>query len=157
MRPQPCQGCGRTHYHHSRPCAGAIVVRDGRVLLVRRAVEPFRGWWDIPGGFLQPGEHPEQGACRELLEETGLVIRPLRPLGVFLDRYGEAGDWTLNHYYVAEVIGGEPHAADDAVELAWFSATALPTNVAFRHSQAVLDAWRRSAPGPAIVSGERAP
>lgn len=60
--PVKCGVCGKWHYHNSKPCAGALVVRDGKVLLAQRGVEPFKGYWDIPGGFLEAGEHPEHGA-----------------------------------------------------------------------------------------------
>ncbi len=68
---QTCTHCRRTHYHNSKPCAGALIVRDGCVLLVKRAVEPFKDYWDIPGGFLEAGEHPQDGMRCEVKEETG--------------------------------------------------------------------------------------
>ena len=62
-----CPGCGRVHYENAKPCAGAIVVdAAGRVLLGKRSIEPFKGLWDIPGGFLEAEEHPEEGARREV-------------------------------------------------------------------------------------------
>ena len=72
---QSCARCGRTLYHNSKPCAGALIVRDGCVLLVKRAVEPFKDYWDLPGGFLEAGEHPRDGMLREVREETGLDVR----------------------------------------------------------------------------------
>jgi len=57
--PQVCGDCGAEHYEHSYPCAGALVVKGGRLLLVKRGVEPYKGCWDIPRGFLEAGEHPE--------------------------------------------------------------------------------------------------
>ena len=56
---------------NAKPTGSALVVREGRVPLVRRAIEPARGAWDIPGGFLEHDEHPEAGAVRELQEGTG--------------------------------------------------------------------------------------
>lgn len=89
--PQQCDNCGNPHYHNSKPCSGALVVREGKVLLARRGVEPYKGCWDVPGGFLESGEHPEQGAIRELREETGLNIRLNGLLGMYMDRYGADG------------------------------------------------------------------
>lgn len=148
-----CTICTEPLYENSKPCAGGLVERDGRVLLVRRAIEPFKDSWDIPGGFLQPGEHPSDGAAREVLEETGLIVRPRELLGIWIDTYGPEEDgsdggadvrptYTLNCYYVAELIGGTLRAADDAAELAWFGPDALPRRIAFRHAPAVLTAWR---------------
>jgi len=118
-----------------------LIVQDKHVLLVRRGIEPFRGYWDIPGGFLVPGEHPRNGMPREVREETGLEVRVVRFLGVYMDRYGNGGDseYTLNHYYVVEPIGGTPRAADDAVELRWFAFDEIPVDqVAFAHEREAL-------------------
>jgi 8-oxo-dGTP diphosphatase len=139
--PQKCERCGRIQYHTAAPCAGALIVKDGRVLLVKRGIEPFKGYWDIPGGFLAAGEHPRDGMLREVREETGLEVRVIRLLGVYMDRYGNDADseYTLNHYYVVEPIGGMPRAADDAVELRWFAFNEIPKDqIAFEHERDVL-------------------
>ena len=137
---QKCANCGRTHYHNSKPCAGALIVRDDRVLLVKRAVEPFKDYWDLPGGFLEAGEHPLDGMFREVREETGLDVRVIELLGVYIDRYDNNGDeiFTLNHYYVVEPIGGELRAADDVDAFHWFALDALPAQIAFEHARVVL-------------------
>ena len=137
---QVCDGCGAVHYRNPKPCAGALVVRDGQVLLGRRAVEPGRGLWDIPGGFLEPWEHPADGATRELAEETGLHVRMTELLTIVMDTYHDQFH-TLNVYYLAEILNGEPRAADDLAELRWFSPDALPTDFAFAHCAGVIDAW----------------
>ena len=139
-----CERCGRRFYLNSKAAAGGLVVRDGRVLLVRRKFEPFKDWWDIPGGFLETGEHPNDAVVREVLEETGLDVRPAELIGIYMDKYGEGpdADDTMNLYYVVEVVGGEEHAGDDAVELGWFRPDALPENVAFETGRAVLADWR---------------
>lgn len=142
--PQKCAQCGRTHYHESKPCAGALIVQDGRVLLVRRAIEPFKDYWDIPGGFLEPGEHPLDGMLREVREETGLAVRVRELLGVYIDRYDNNGHeiYTLNHYYIVEPRAGTPRAADDASELCWFLPDELPDQIAFEHARRVLSDLR---------------
>ena len=138
-----CPGCGLGQYNNSRPCAGALVEADGRLLLVRRGVEPYKGWWDIPGGFLDPGEHPEAGAVREVREETGLEIRLTSLLGVFMDTYGDdSGIYTLNVMYLAEPIGGTARPADDAIEVGWFAPDELPSDIAFRNGQEATNSWR---------------
>ncbi len=143
--PQRCTSCGAEHFRDSKPCAGALVVRHGRVLLARRAIEPFKGCWDIPGGFLNEGEHPEDGARREIHEETGLRVRLGGCLGIYMDRYGgsDTAKWTLNIYYFAEPLDDTtPRAADDASELAWFAPDKLPPKMAFKHEDQVLADWR---------------
>jgi ADP-ribose pyrophosphatase YjhB (NUDIX family) len=142
-----CPECGFIAYASSKPTAGALCEDDdGRVLLVRRADEPFKGRWDIPGGFLEEGEHPLEGIRRELREETGLEVEPLDFLGVWMDRYGgdSTAEATLNLYWTARVVGGEPQAADDVDALQWFGADELPPpgELAFENVPLVLLAWR---------------
>jgi len=116
------------------------------VLLARRGHEPFLGRWDIPGGFLEEGEHPLDGLRRELREETGLEVEPLEFIGVWMDRYGgdSTAEATLNMYWTARVVAGEPEAADDVSELRWFNAEELPPaeELAFENVPLVLSAWR---------------
>lgn len=142
-----CAGCGFISYASSKPTAGALCEDDeGRVLLARRAEDPFKGHWDIPGGFLEEGEHPLDGIRRELREETGLEVEPVEFLGVWMDRYGgdSTAEATLNLYWTARVIGGEPQAADDVDQLQWFAADELPSRdeLAFENVPLVLSAWR---------------
>lgn len=115
---------------------------------MRRAGEVYDGYWDLPGGFLDEGEHPLDAMRRELKEETGLDVEPLDFLGIWMDRYSEdgSGDATLNLYWTARVAGGEEEAADDVSELRWFEPDALPPRdeLAF-HIADVLSAWQKNA------------
>jgi 8-oxo-dGTP diphosphatase len=143
-----CSDCGFVFYRNSKPTCGAVVVRDGNVLLARRGVAPAQGAWDIPGGFLQHGEHPEAGLVRELFEETGVEVRPTALIGMYLDVYADDDepdpDYILNIYYEAEIVSGEPRAADDVAELCWFTPDDLPTSGwAFAHSALVIADWKR--------------
>ena len=142
--PQHCAACGTMHYQNAKPCAGALIVRGGRVLLVRRALDPAKGCWDVPGGFLHADEHPEDGAKREALEETGLTVRLTGLFGIYIDPYGEGSDiWTMIVYYMAEAIDdSEPCAADDAAEIRWFAPEELPERMAFAHEDQLLAKWR---------------
>jgi 8-oxo-dGTP diphosphatase len=140
-----CANCGFVAYANSKATAGALVEEDGRVLLARRALEPFKGRWDIPGGFLDEGEHPLDGLRRELREETGLEVEPVDFLGFWMDSYGgdSTAEATLNLYWTARVVGGEPEPDDDVNELRWFKAGELPPpgELAFENVPLVLAAW----------------
>jgi ADP-ribose pyrophosphatase YjhB (NUDIX family) len=142
---QRCTICGRIHYRNAKPCAGALIVRDGRVLLLKRTIQPFLGHWDIPGGYLEEDEHPEVGVIREVREETSLEIRVNDLFGIYLDRYGDRSThYCLNIYYLAEVVGGNERANDEASDLAWFAPSELPNKIAFEHAAVVLADWARS-------------
>lgn len=136
---QVCTVCGRHHYHNDKPCAGILIVRDGQVLLVHRGREPYKGYWDIPGGFLNPEELPEAGAVREAREETGLDVQLLAFLGFYMDHYVYQGERSaiLNIYFVASATG-EPEAGDDADSCRWFPLGDLPEEIAFEHEVRVL-------------------
>jgi 8-oxo-dGTP diphosphatase len=149
--PCSCPTCGAEYWANPKPCAGALVVRRGRLLLVRRAQDPWKGSWDIPGGFCDAGEHPEATAVRELREETGLDITLGRLFGMWMDTYGEQDppEFTLNMYFLAHPVrdGDEPHLSVEVSEAAWFAPGDIPTALAFPdHASQVLGAWRDAAP-----------
>jgi 8-oxo-dGTP diphosphatase len=102
---------------------GAIIVKDGRVALIKRGKAPLMGEWSIPGGMLELGETTRCGAEREALEETGLVVQATELLGVF-DRIVPEGDCTLYHYvlidFLCEAVSGELRASGDAADARWF-------------------------------------
>ncbi len=115
----------REYPDHPRVGVGAVVFRDGCVLLVRRGVEPARGLWAIPGGGLKLGETLQQGAEREIREETGIVIRAGAPIFT-CDSLERDGNGRVRFHYVivdmsADYVSGDVRAADDAVEARWIS------------------------------------
>jgi mutator protein MutT len=142
-----CPRCGFVTFGHSKPTASAVVADDeGRVLLSRRADDPAAGKWDLPGGFLEEGEHPLDCVRRELREEAGIGLRDAKLLGVWIDRYEyrRRNVATLNLYYTARVGDGTPEPADDVAELRWFAPDEVPVSeLAFGHIEDVLSAWRR--------------
>jgi ADP-ribose pyrophosphatase YjhB (NUDIX family) len=139
-----CRGCGFFLYAHSAVTASALPEdEEGRVLLARRAHEPFRGLWDLVGGFLAEGEHPVDGVRREVREETGVELELGRFVGVWMGDYG--GRATLNLIWLGRIGTGELVAADDVAELRWFAPEGLPPSddLAFDGLISdVLRAWR---------------
>jgi 8-oxo-dGTP diphosphatase len=110
-----------------RPVVGvlAVVVRDGRALVVRRSNPPLAGRWGFPGGVLELGETVVEGAMRELFEETGVVAEPAGTLTVLDSIQREQDGRVRYHYALVAVRGiwqsGEGVAGDDADAVAWFS------------------------------------
>jgi 8-oxo-dGTP diphosphatase len=132
-----CKHCALTIYKNSKPTASVLLVKDDKVLLAKRGIEPFKGMYDIVGGFLKDGEDPIEGVKREAKEETGLKIKILDFLGIYMDTYGPTGEHTFNTYYVGEIIGGEMSPQDDVSELEWVPIADPPTP-AFKSQTTVL-------------------
>ena len=109
-----------------RVAVGAVVFKEECVLLVRRGQAPAKDLWAIPGGSVQIGETLQEAAEREILEETGIQIRALKPIYSFdfIDR-DPAGKVRFHYVIVdlaADYVMGEPVAGDDALEARWISA-----------------------------------
>jgi ADP-ribose pyrophosphatase YjhB (NUDIX family) len=131
--------CDFVFYQNPIPAAGAIIVEDDRVLLVKRAHPPRVGWWCLPAGFMEWNEHPTETAVRELKEETGLDVK----LKSLFDIYSGNDDPRVNALlilYLADIVGGSMQASDDALEVRYFKFDSLPDNIAFEaHVQALAD------------------
>jgi ADP-ribose pyrophosphatase YjhB (NUDIX family) len=101
---------------------GAVVVHEGRVLLVQRGTEPAKGRWSIPGGLIEVGEALAQAVVREVQEETGLIVEPIELIEL-IDRIHRDGDRVRYHYVIADylcrVTGGALLAASDAAAVRW--------------------------------------
>lgn len=119
--------------------------RQLKVLLVRRGADPFKGKWALPGGFLRMNETAEQGALRELREETALVPSAIIQLGVFSDVDRDPRERVITIAWYALVKPSRVAGGDDADEAAWFPARELPP-LAFDHRkifEAALERLRR--------------
>lgn len=109
----------------ARVGVGAVVIRDGKVLLVQRGRAPGKGLWAIPGGSVELGESLQAAAEREILEETGVVIRAGEPIYAFdLIENDESGNLRFHYVIIdlkTEYVSGEPAAADDAEDARWLA------------------------------------
>ncbi|HJQ46265.1 MAG TPA: NUDIX domain-containing protein [Amycolatopsis sp.] len=120
----------RSPDHAPVRCVGAIAHdSQGRLLVIQRGHDPGRGLWSLPGGRVEPGETDEKALIRELYEETGLAVEPVRLAGAVV-----RGRYEI-HDYVCEVTGGTLRAGDDAADARWvdadaFSALALTEGLA---------------------------
>jgi ADP-ribose pyrophosphatase YjhB (NUDIX family) len=136
-----CPGCGFIFYINPLVAVGALVEHEGKVALVRRGVEPGRGYWGLPAGYVEADESAEEAAVRETLEEAHLVVEVEGLLDAF--SYGMGHDRGVLLVYAAHVVSGEIEAGDDAVDAGWFGPDELP-EIAFRTHRAVLRQWRQA-------------
>lgn len=123
-----CPLCGRSWYRSPTPAVGAAIVEDGRVLVTVRGREPHRGSIDVPGGFLELGEHPADGLKREAREELGVEIEVLGgPVLLAPHTYGVGGKHVLAIGFQARIVEGVPHPTDDVAEILWVSRAEVET------------------------------
>ncbi|MBA2506044.1 MAG: NUDIX domain-containing protein [Thermoleophilaceae bacterium] len=115
-----------TFYDNPVPAVQGWVERDGEFLILKRAREPQKGRWDMPGGFVEPGEHPEETVRRELMEETALSVVVERLVGVYPSVYGDTGKKTLDFAYRCRVEGGEFALSDESRGSRWLALADFP-------------------------------
>lgn len=121
-----CPVCGRSWYRNPAPSTGCAIVEDDRVLVTVRSGEPEKGRIDLPGGFLEPGEHPVDAVTREVREELGVEIGGIAgPLIMATHNYGEGGPFVLALGFAARLVDGDPKPADDVAEFRWATAGEL--------------------------------
>jgi 8-oxo-dGTP diphosphatase len=125
------------------PKVGAAVLAltgDNQVVLVKRNVDPARGTWCLPGGFMEQGETPQTTAIRECKEESGYEVDIIRLLDVFYyENYRGSGVLII---YQGKINGGIAQPGDDADEVGLFGPYNLPENISFQSNLEVLAAWR---------------
>lgn len=146
-----CAQCGHIHFADPKVAAVVFVERDGKVLLVRRAVDPECGKWALPAGYIDYGEHPALAAIREVREETGLTVAIDR----LLDVQGGAAELgaSIVIIYAAHVVEGTARPLDDADAVGWFSPGDSLPELAFESTRTMLAAWITGRlPGGALAS-----
>jgi ADP-ribose pyrophosphatase YjhB (NUDIX family) len=131
---------------------GAVIVKDDRVLLIRRGQAPLLGEWSLPGGVLECGETLREATVREAREETGLVVETAEMLGVY-ERVIRAEDGRTRYHYVlidflCRPTGGDLKAGSDAADVRWVTREELPAlKLAFDANDVVLKGLARSVGG----------
>jgi ADP-ribose pyrophosphatase YjhB (NUDIX family) len=151
--PAACPACGAEHWLKASRAGAALIVHDRRLLLTRRAHEPWRGRWCAPSGFCEGPEHPAATAERETLEEVGLRIRVTGYLGHWVDEYLPGGDdgvepqYCAVSYYHAVPVGGLEllHDLAEVSEVVWFAPDEVPSELAPpRNGPRIFAAWRKA-------------
>ena len=131
-----CPECGHVIYINPLPAATLVVLENHNVLLTLRAVEPQKGKWCLPGGFIEWGESPAEGGKRELQEETGLTGEYLKFVGIY-NSMGKVH--TLLHGFKVERWSGEPICGDDADDVRWFPLDSIPPLAFEAHDELLAD------------------
>ncbi|SCK28050.1 ADP-ribose pyrophosphatase YjhB, NUDIX family [Streptomyces sp. SceaMP-e96] len=133
---------------HSVSVAGVVVREDGRVLVIKRA---DNGAWEAPGGVLELDERPEEGACREVLEETGIKVETERLTGVYKNM--KRGVVAL--VFRCRPVGGEERMSDESVDVRWFTREEVDSHMVEAYAVRVLDAIGMSGPHVRAHDGRR--
>jgi len=133
-----CAHCDRIFFRNPKVVVAALIEDGGRVLLVLRDIEPGRGLWGMPGGYVDWDEHPQDALIRECREEVQVRVEPLDLLPVQHILMDDEGIVLLP--YRARLIAGDPAAGDEVQEVGWFRADKLPP-LAFASHRTVLQQW----------------
>ena len=139
-----CSSCSFVLYENpAAASAGLVLDEQARVLLVRRAIEPFRGQWALPAGYQEVDEPPAQTAVREVLEETGIRVEVLSLFDLIFvpEDLRRPANVAI---YRCRPLGGELRAGEDALEAAWFALDQLPPDLGFDNGPRILERLRRS-------------
>ena len=124
---------------------GALIFDGARILLVERGREPLKGWWSLPGGGVETGEYLIDAVVREVREETGLIVKPVKVFEIFERLMPDSEGRTEYHYvlidYICRITGGMPQAGDDVSALMWTTQQELPS---FRLTEGTLEVIERA-------------
>jgi ADP-ribose pyrophosphatase YjhB (NUDIX family) len=132
-----CPSCGFVYYEDPKLVAVAVISIDGKLVLGRRSINPRRGYWSFPSGYVNRGEAVHDAAVREVAEETNLVVEVDRLLGL----YSEADNPIVLAVYVAHQVGGCLSVGDETSEVGLFAPDELP-ELAFPKDERILNDWR---------------
>ena len=137
-KPRPtCPRCDWIFFHDPKVAAAVLIEQEGRILLVRRAVNPQKGFWTLPAGFIDAGEDPARAAQRECFEETGLNVQVTDLLDVLANQEHTRGA-NIIIFYRAEIITGDLKPDDDVDRADFFPIHDLPP-LAFSTTKQIID------------------
>jgi ADP-ribose pyrophosphatase len=140
-----CPKCGFVHFRNPVVAVVVLVIRDGRALMVRRSVEPEKGRWAFPAGYVDDGEDPREAAIREVREETGLAIRITRLIDVLGPDQAAKAKASVVILFEGEAPDGEPEGHDDVDQAAFMARDEIPARdlASFESIRVLFDAWAR--------------
>lgn len=140
-----CPDCDFVFYLNPAPCVIILIANQKQqILWTVRGIEPGKGQYDLPGGFIEPGETAEQAVIREAKEELSVDVKIIKYLDNIPDIYGILEEPTLNFIYLVEVASGQLQAQDDVSRLEWIDLDKLPSPIAFKNATIALEKYKQS-------------
>jgi ADP-ribose pyrophosphatase YjhB (NUDIX family) len=137
-----CEQGHFVYYDNPAITAFAFVERGGRYLILKRAQHPYCGCWEVPGGFVEAAERPDEAVRREIFEETGLRVDAPSIIGAYTSRYGDAGKWTVDVAFHCRASDGVLSLSAESCDAAWVSIEQMPA-LAFAGERSALEEFRR--------------
>ena len=137
-----CTTCGAVFFLDPKVVAAVVADIDGKIVMMRRALEPGMGKWAVPGGYVDRGEVVEKAAMREVEEETGLKVEITALIGV----YSRPEDTNILVVYTGKVVGGQLKAGAEAQDVGLFDVASLPP-LAFERDAGIIRQWREHTGG----------
>lgn len=142
-----CPACKRFHYQQLKVGAGAVIVSDGRLLLLQRSAAPFRGSWNLPAGYVEADESPYHAVVREVSEEVGLSVEVERLLEVYYFDDDPRGNGILI-VFQCRIVSGEIGVSSEAQAAQFFAPEELPEELAGGGHDRAVNAWARYNSSP---------
>ena len=141
-----CNNCKYVMYRNSVPAVGAIIIgSDKKILMVKRAIAPYKGKWEFVGGFLEYGEDPKDALKREIKEELHISVEIGELLLCVTDIYGENGKATLNLFYLVYLEKDvNLQMYDEIADYGWFAINKIPQEIAFNCTYKALEYIKRN-------------
>jgi len=134
-----CPKCDFVFWNNPKPVTSAVIVKDNKVLMIKRNRDPLKGYWVLPGGYIDYEEKPEEAVIRETKEETNLDIKPEKLVGVYRINNDPTGV-NIDIIYLASIVSGELKINDEeASEYGFFSVDELPEQIPYKHRDAIID------------------
>lgn len=125
-------------YKNPKLTVDGVIIKEGKILLIKRNREPFKNKWSLPGGYVEYNEKVEDAVIRELSEETGLKVEIKKLFGVYSDPCRDPRGHTITIVFLMNIFGGILKSGDDASDARFFDIENIPA-LAFDHEKIIND------------------
>lgn len=147
-----CQGCDTIHYSNPNVVVGCLIVKDEKVMLCKRGIPPRAGLWNLPSGFLENGETLEEGAAREVLEETEASVK----VEILLSIYDVLNAGQVNIHFLASMEGDHYATTEESLEIKWFHFDEIPfSEMAFSSHTFTIKSYLESSDTPPHIGNNK--